>query len=259
MGAYSEIDLETKCGENEPLNRDDKAEAILLDAAAAETTKIQEAADAAKDEEDRRAHEAAEAERKAQWEKKQEEKKQALKEQMDRLAAMSDDEVMSASVQRVSKDVEKLTRRNMKECVSEYIQTLCLEDASFARLTMHPRKTMIHCFQYNSRKAWDYIQDELKASGIQPGPGSQGYGCDIPDDLCYEWAEEYYRDPEAKEDEEQEEKFVPRPYVGKAAANRKKEKKSSDKKKAELQPASEKKPSNEGQMTLLDFGMSKAG
>ena len=81
------------------------------------------------DEEKRRAeHEAAEAKRKAEWEAKQAEKKRALQEQMDRLAAMSDDEVVSASMQRVSKDVEKLTRRNMKECVSEYIQTLCLDE-----------------------------------------------------------------------------------------------------------------------------------
>ena len=166
------------------------------------------------DEEKRRAeHEAAEAKRKAEWEAKQAEKKRALQEQMDRLAAMSDDEVVSASMQRVSKDVEKLTRRNMKECVSEYIQTLCLDDPAFARLTMHPKKTMIHCFQYISRKAWDYVQDELRASGIQPGQGGQGYGCDIPDDLCYQWAEDYFRDPDAKED--QEEKFVPKLYIGK--------------------------------------------
>ena len=32
---------------------------------------------------------------------------------------------------------------HMKECVSEYIQTLCLDDPAFARLTMHPKKTMI--------------------------------------------------------------------------------------------------------------------
>ena len=74
------------------------------------------------DEEKRRAeHEAAEAKRKAEWEAKQAEKKKALQEQMDRLAAMSDDEVVAASMQRVSGDVEKLTRRNKKECVSEYI------------------------------------------------------------------------------------------------------------------------------------------
>ena len=164
------------------------------------------------DEDKRRAeHEAAEAKRKAEWEARQAEKKKAEQEQLDRLAAMSDDEVVNASMQRVSADTEKLTRRNMKECVAEFIQTKCLEDIAFARLTMHPRKSMIHCFQYISRKAWDYIQDELKASGIQPGPGSQGYGCDVPDDLCYQWAEDYFRDPDAKEDQEQEEKFVPNP------------------------------------------------
>lgn len=87
---------------------------------------------------------------------------------------MSDDEVVNASMQRVNADTEKLTRRNMKECVAEFIQTKCLEDIAFARLTMHPRKSMIHCFQYISRKAWDYIQDELKASGIQPGRADKG-------------------------------------------------------------------------------------
>ena len=216
------------------------------------------------DEEKRRAeHEAAEAKRKAEWEAKQAEKKRALQEQMDHLAAMSDDEVVSASMQRVSKDVEKLTRRNMKECVSEYIQTLCLDDPAFARLTMHPKKTMIHCFQYISRKAWDYVQDELKANGIQPGQGGQGYGCDIPDDMCYQWAEDYFRDPDAKEDQEQEEKFVPKPYIGKTTGNtskkKKAEKKPAEKKKPEPKPAPEKKPSADGQMSLLDLSVAKAG
>ena len=181
----------------------------------------------------------------------------------DRLAAMSDDEVVAASMQRVSGDVEKLTRRNMKECVSEYIQTKCLEDPAFARLTMHPKKTMVHCFQYISRKAWEYIQDELKANGIQPGQGSQGYGCDIPDDLCYQWSEDYFRDPDAKEDQEQEEKFVPRPYYGKSSVKsskkKKAEKKPAEKKKPEPKPAPEKKPAADGQMSLMDFGMAKAG
>ena len=118
--------------------------------------------------------------------------------------------------------------------MSEYIQTKCLEDPAFALLTMHPKNTMFHCFQYISRKAWEYIQDELKANGIQPGQGSQGYGCDIPDDLCYQWSEDYFRDPDAKEDQEQEEKFVPRPYYGKSSV------KSSKKNKAEKKPAEKK-------------------
>ena len=216
------------------------------------------------DEEKRRAeHEAAEAKRKAEWEAKQAEKKKALQEQMDRLAAMSDDEVVAASMQRVSGDVEKLTRRNMKECVSEYIQTKCLEDPAFARLTMHPKKTMVRCFQYINRKAWEYIQDELKASGIQPGRGEQAYSCDIPDDLCYQWSEDYFRDADAKEDQEQEEKFVPHPYYGKSSVKsskkKKAEKKPAEKKKPEPKPAPEKEPAADGQMSLMDFGMAKAG
>lgn len=150
---------------------------------------------AAEDEEKKRAeHEAAEAQRKAEFDAKQQAKKAAEQEQIARLEAMSDEEVIAASTQRVSTDVEKLTRRNMKECVSEHIQMLCMEDTAFARLTMHPKKNMIRCFQYINRKAWDYVQDELKASGTRPGPGQQTYGCDVPDDMCYQWAEDYFRD-----------------------------------------------------------------
>lgn len=171
---------------------------------------------AAEDEEKKRAeYEAAEAQRKAEFDAKQQAKKAAEQEQIARLEAMSDEEVIAASTQRVSTDVEKLTRRNMKECVSEHIQMLCMEDTAFARLTMHPKKNMIRCFQYINRKAWDYVQDELKASGTRPGPGQQTYGCDVPDDMCYQWAEDYFRDPDAKEDHEDEEKFVPKPYAGK--------------------------------------------
>lgn len=218
---------------------------------------------AAEDEEKKRAeHEAAEAQRKAEFDAKQQAKKAAEQKQIARLEAMSDEEVIAASTQRVSTDVEKLTRRNMKECVSEHIQMLCMEDTAFARLTMHPKKNMIRCFQYINRKAWDYVQDELKASGTRPGPGQQTYGCDVPDDMCYQWAEDYFRDPDAKEDHEDEEKFVPKPYTGKSSA-KSKPKKAAEKKKTEPKVAApkqeEKKPSQDGQMSLLDFGMAKAG
>jgi hypothetical protein len=207
----------------------------------------------------RKAHEEAEAKRKAEFDAKQAAKNAAVQEQLDKLAAMSDEEVLAASMQRVSEDTEKLTRRNMKECVAEHIQTKCLEDPAFARLTMHPKKSMIHCFQYISRKAWDYVQDELKANNIQPGPGRQGYGCDVPDDLCYQWAEDYFHDPDAKEDHEDEEKFVPKPYTGgtsksKTTGKKEKGKKKTDKKPPET-PKNEPDPKpkdNGGQMSLLD-------
>ena len=185
------------------------------------------------EDEARKAHEAAEAKRKAEWEAKQQEKKRAESEAVQAAMAMSEQDALKNAVERVRTGTEKLTRRNMKECVSEYIQTKCLEDSAFARLVLHPRKSMVHCFQYINRKAYDYIQDELKASGFTPAPNEvTAYGCDIPDDLCYAWAEEYFRDSNAKEDQEQEEKFIPKPYIkkGKPTKATKAAQKSADKK-----------------------------
>lgn len=211
-----------------------------------EETKETEEDEAAK----RKAHEEAEAKRKAEWEAKQAEKKAAVQAQLDKIAAMNNEELVTACIKRVSTDTEKLTRRNMKECVSEYIQTRCLEDSELARMVMHPGKSMIRCFQYISQKAYDYIQDELKANGITPGPGRQGYGADIPDDLCYQWAEDYFRDPDAKIDHEDEEQFVPRPYRGgirsKTKSKEKKEKKQTPEKKAPEKPKEE-----TGQLSMM--------
>lgn len=220
--------------------------------------------DKAAEEEKRRAHEEAEAKRKAEWEARQKAKKDAEQAQIDRLAAMSDDEVMASSMKRVSADTEKLTRRNMKECVAEYVQTMCLEDPAFARKTMHPRKSMIRCFQYIRRKVWDYVQDELKVSGFQPGSGQQVYESDIPDDLCYQWAVDYFNDPDAKEDHEEEEKFVPKPYYGGGTSRTKKNAKANatDKKASAPPKVEAKSPSEDlGQLTLGDFAMpeEKAG
>ena len=220
-----------------------------------------ETADGAVSEDDKKkAHEEAEAKRKAEWEARQAAKKAEEQKKIDELTAMSDDEVLAASMQRVSADTEKLTRRNMKECVAEYIQTMCIEDPAFARKTMHPRKTMIRCFQYISRKAWAYIQDELKANGIQPGPGQQGYGSDIPDDLCFQWAVDYFNDLDAKEDHEDEEEFVPKPYIGgstskskgsKTAKGKTGDKKADTSKKAAAKEPSKKPAEDDSQLSLL--------
>lgn len=77
------------------------------------------------DEETGRAeHEAAEMERKMEWEEKQQAKKSAEREKLARIAEMSDDAAVAAAMKQIGADTEKLTRRNMKECVAEYIQTV---------------------------------------------------------------------------------------------------------------------------------------
>lgn len=200
-------------------------------------------------------HEAAEARRKAEWEAKEKEKQAKRQAQLDRIKAMNDEELTAESMKRVSADTEKLTRRNMKECVSEYIQTACLEDVEFAKQVMLPQKNMVRCFQYINRKAYEYIQDEIKAAGIQPGRDTPCYTSDIPDDICYHWAEEYFRTMDVKEDKEDEEEFVPRPYAGKTAAGSK-GKKTVTKKAAAKKPAekkTEKKESEDnGQISFME-------
>lgn len=220
-------------------------------------------ADEGMDEEDRKRleHEQAEAKRKAEWEARQQAKKDAEKQALDRIASMTDEELLEESAKRVGKETERLTRRNMKDCVAMHVQEICHNDPQFAKMVMHPHKSMVNCFHYINRKAKEFIDQEMKDNDIKPERGI--YGCDVPDDLCYTWAEEYFRDPNAKEDQQEEEKFIPKPYIGakktKAKPKKSAEKKPAAKKKdakekpAEAAPADtkeSKKDAIEGQMTL---------
>lgn len=183
-------------------------------------------------------YEQAEAKRKAEWEARQRAKEEAEQAAWENAVAMSDDELMAASMKRVGDDSERLTRRNMKQCVTEYIQTLCLEDVAFARNVMHPRKNMVNCFRYINRRAFEFAKQEMEDNDVKPS--AEGYGTDVPDGLCYQWAEEYFKDMNAKEDHGQEEKFVPKPYYGgRSSTTKKAEKKKAEKPaaKAEEKPA----------------------
>lgn len=221
LPAQEEADSDGACEEpeeSECLETDEAEEAEEIDKTEESNTEV---SDTEKESEDKKRaeHEAAEARRKAEWEARQQAKRKAEQEQLAKISALSDEEVAAEAMKRVGTDTERLTRRNMKECVSEYIQTLCLDDPAFARLTMHPRKTMIHCFHYINRKAREFVEQEMKDNDIKPENGV--YGSDVPDDLCYQWAEEYFRDPNVKEDEEKEEKFVPKAYSGKTGGKSK--------------------------------------
>jgi len=127
---------------------------------------------------------------------------------------------------------------------------MCLDDPAFARRVMHPRKSMVHCIWYINRKAREFVEQEMKDNDIKSENGI--YGSDVPDDLCYQWAVDYFNDPDAKEDEEKEEKFVSKPYGGKSAASKDKAKKPDAKKKAEKKtPAKPKSAVEEEQISLL--------
>jgi len=41
-----------------------------------------------------------------------------------------------------------------------------------------------------------------------------GMGSDVPDDLCYQWSEDYFNDADAEEDKSKDDEFVPKKYYG---------------------------------------------
>lgn len=213
-------------------------------------------ADSQSDEAKRQAHEDAEAKRRAQWEAEKKAREEAIQFAWEEAVCVSDQELMANSVKRLGDMTERLTRRNMKICVTESIQTLCYEDLGFARLVMHPRKSMINCFKYINRKALEYLKQEMKDNG-EKTTGVSAIGGDVPDELCYQWAEEYFRDLNAPEDKNDADKeFTPKPYSGTPSKAKKKE----PKKKAE--PPKKKKPApkppvtepeeDEGQQSLFE-------
>lgn len=271
MGVFSEIDLEN----NAIADREALTESP--DLPVSDTTSVSEPHDgarqeseakgtievleqlkaktAAETEEDkkRKAHEESEAKRKAEWEAKQRAKKEAEQMAWENAVAMDDEQLMQASLKRVGDEAERLTRRNMKQCVTEYIQTECLSNLDFARQVMHPRKSMAHCFRYIIRKAKKFVEQEMKDNDEKLVNG--GYGSDVPDDLCYQWAVDYFMDLNAEEDKEPEEKFIPKPYNGKSApkpkkaVGKKEEKKKPDPQKVQAPPPEE--PA-ENQLTLFE-------
>ena len=205
------------------------------------------------EEQKRKEHEEAEAKRKAEWEAKKQAKEEEILFAWENATALDDEALAAASSKRVGDDSERLTRRNMKQCVTEMIQIFCHEDLDLARQVMHPRKNMVNCFRYITRKAKEFVLQEMKDNDIKPD--REGYGSDVPDDLCYQWAKEYFFDMDAPEDKDpNEEQFVPKPYVGKTTTS--KTKKKVEKKKPEPKKAETPKPAqaaNEGQLDMFSM------
>ena len=230
-----------KLAENDEPAEDESTEDASADEAPAETVS---------EEQKRKEHEEAEAKRKAEWEAKKQAKEEAELFAWETAIAMDDNALIAASMKRVGDDAERLTRRNMKQCVTEMIQAYCIEDLELAKQVMHPRKNMVNCFRYITRKAREFVMQEMKDNDIKPS--AEGYGSDVPDDLCYQWAREYFFDMDAPEDKDpNEEKFVPKPYNGKAAP---KPKKKAEKKKPEPKKTEAPKPTpntNEGQLDMF--------
>lgn len=197
-------------------------------------------------------HEESEAKRRAEWEAKRQEKLDAELLEWEKAVDISDEALSNTALKRVGGDAERITRRNMKMCVTEHIQTRCLEDADFARQIMHPRKNMVNCFKYINHKALEFVKQEMEDN--EEKQTGDGYGCDIPDDLCYRWAEEYFMDMDAKEDKDKDDEFVPKPFYGGSSSRTKKTAAKKPEKKAaakmETPPGKEEKDGGDGQLSF---------
>ena len=159
----------------------------------------------------KRAHEESEAKRKAEWEQKKKEREEKILMDWEKAVDVTDDQLSEISVKRLGDMTERLTRRNMKLCVTEYVQTLCYENMELARNVMHPAKSMINCFKYINRKALEYLKQQQEDIGEKAIDGV--IGGDVPDDLCYQWAQEYFMNLDVQEDKtDEDEEFVPKPY-----------------------------------------------
>ena len=274
MGVFSQMNLEmqertsttqsgmfSKAEELDDARQEAEAEAakatlakLTEDSSASDEAPAEEAPPEEDNEEQKRKeHEEAEAKRKAEWEAKKQAKEEEILFAWENATALDDEALAAASSKRVGDDSERLTRRNMKQCVTEMIQIFCHEDLDLARQVMHPRKNMVNCFRYITRKAKEFVLQEMKDNDIKPD--REGYGSDVPDDLCYQWAKEYFFDMEAPEDKDpNEEQFVPKPYVGKTTTS--KTKKKTEKKKPEPKKTEAPKttPSaNEGQLDMFSM------
>ena len=274
MGVFSQMNLEmqertsttqsgmfSKAEELDDARQEAEAEAakatlakLTEDSSASDEAPAEEAPlEEDNEEQKRKEHEEAEAKRKAEWEAKKQAKEEEILFAWENATALDDEALAAASSKRVGDDSERLTRRNMKQCVTEMIQIFCHEDLDLARQVMHPRKNMVNCFRYITRKAKEFVLQEMKDNDIKPD--REGYGSDVPDDLCYQWAKEYFFDMEAPEDKDpNEEQFVPKPYVGKTTTS--KAKKKTEKKKPEPKKVEAPTPAptaNEGQLDMFSM------
>lgn len=142
MGILSEIDMMNRDAEDDAFEVSSDSETV--DSFSEEFEPVEPPKPKPQEEEAEEARkkaefDAAEAKRKAEWEAKQAQKKLREQQELDRLAAMSDDDVMQASMNRVSQDTERLTRRNMKLCVMEDGDFLCQYTGHIFQHSQHVR------------------------------------------------------------------------------------------------------------------------
>lgn len=196
----------------------------------------------------KKAFEAEEAKRKAEFDAKKAARDEEIQIEWEMNTMLSTDELLKQAENNIATGVERITHRNMKESVAAYIIELSRKNENLSRNILHPKKSVANCFKYINIKAREYLEEDMKLTGEKPDRNGV-IGIDIPDDLCYDWAEEYYRSTKMEVDYADEEKFEPKTYT--PAYTSKTAKKSTAKKKETPPPKEKEKSENTNQLSLF--------
>ena len=197
--------------------------------------------------EKKKAFEEEEAKRKAEFDAKKAKRDEEIQIEWEINTMMTTDDLIEAAKNNIKTGVERITQRNMKESVAAYIIELSQKSENLSRNILHPQKSITNCYKYINRKARGYLEEQMKLTGEKPDKNGV-IGIDIPDNLCYQWAEEYYSSTNIDEDHEDEEKFEPKTY---RPSYTPKAKKSAPKKKETPPPKEEPKAEESAQLSIL--------
>lgn len=194
------------------------------------------------------AFEAEEAKRKAEFDAKKAKKDEEIQIEWEINTMMSPEELFAKAKDTLSVGIERITQKSMKECVGAHLIAVSQQQEVIARHIFHPEKSLVNCFRYINRKAKEYLEEYMKLTDEKQDKNGV-IGIDIPDNLCYQWAEEYFSYTNIPEDHEDEEKFVPRTY--RPTTTTKATKKTAPKKKETPPPPPAPKVEEPAQMSML--------
>lgn len=198
--------------------------------------------------EKKKAFEEEEAKRKAEFDAKKAKRDEEIQIEWEINTMMTTEDLIEAAKNNIKTGVERITQRNMKESVAAYIIELSQKSENLSRNILHPKKSITNCYKYINRKARGYLEEQMKLTGEKPDKNGV-IGIDIPDNLCYQWAEEYYSSTNIDEDHEDEEKFEPKKYT----SSYKPPVKKNDKKKKVTAPKAETPPQENAQEQMALF------
>lgn len=194
------------------------------------------------------AFEAEEAKRKAEFDAKKARKDEEIQIEWELNTMMSPEELFAKAKDTLSMGIERITQKSMKECVGAHLIAVSQQQEVIARHIFHPEKSLVNCFRYINRKAKEYLEEYMKLTDEKQDKNGV-IGIDIPDNLCYQWAEEYFSSTDIPEDHEDEEKFTPKTY---SSSYRTSSKKADKKKKAPaVKPDVKPQEETQNQMSLF--------